>query len=365
MPSSRHVRMTRTAISPRFAIRIFDSNAAPSAASNVRVVEPAAQARAAVSYGPWRDAASSRSDARLDGTRFGDVRRFARSTRRTATSSTRPRTARADGLVAVADHQTQRPGPTRPHRGVAPPGSSLLVVGAAAAARSRAERRRTCVTMAAGLAADRRRARGRRLRRRAQVAQRPRGRTTASSPGILAETRRRRRGRRRHGLQRALAVVPRRARRRPRRRATCAATGGRSATPCSVGVARGPSTPGSTGSTRVVADVRAPLGDARPAACASRLGTVSSTADAIALDAPTVTSSSATTPVSERIVTAGDVVHLRRALSERSKDRQGSRSRATSAANAAARRFASRARAPPAARARRRARSAAPRASST
>src|SRR6058998_3219432 len=107
MPSSRHVRITRTAISPRFAMRIFESTT---------VLEVA----------DWRGRilrAMGEEPANPIGWR---VRRFA-----TLDSTNRwlldeARRGAAEGLVAVADEQTQGRG-RRGRTWSAPPGSSLLV----------------------------------------------------------------------------------------------------------------------------------------------------------------------------------------------------------------------------------------------
>jgi hypothetical protein len=72
MPSSRHVRMTRIAISPRFAIRIFDSNGSPG-----WVAEPARAAAGGRILKLVPEPFASWHDARLDGTRFGPVQWFA------------------------------------------------------------------------------------------------------------------------------------------------------------------------------------------------------------------------------------------------------------------------------------------------
>src|SRR5262245_34207003 len=109
MPSSRQVRMTRTAISPRLAIRTFE-NTCPSGSSGDRSPYPTAvPAPARTSErGPWR------------------VERFATldSTNRHALDAARQ--GAPDGLVVVADLQTAGRG--RLGRSwEAPPGSSLLV----------------------------------------------------------------------------------------------------------------------------------------------------------------------------------------------------------------------------------------------
>src|SRR3954468_18859701 len=98
MPSSRHVRMTRIAISARFAIKIFCSNLAPferPVERRILRVMP----DAAATWSPAPDLV-----ARLQGTRFHDIRRFAciDSTNRYLLADV----ARSEGVVAVADEQT-------------------------------------------------------------------------------------------------------------------------------------------------------------------------------------------------------------------------------------------------------------------
>jgi BirA family biotin operon repressor/biotin-[acetyl-CoA-carboxylase] ligase len=98
MPSSRHVRITRIAISPRFAIKIFCSNLAPFERLMERRILRS-MSDAAATWSPAADLA-----ARLAGTRFHDVRRFAvvDSTNRYLLADA----ALPDGVVAVADEQT-------------------------------------------------------------------------------------------------------------------------------------------------------------------------------------------------------------------------------------------------------------------
>src|SRR5947207_2099632 len=95
-PRSRHVRMTRTAISPRLAMRTFENMA------------------------PYVGGMSGA------GATFADVRRFAEldSTNRHALELARQGVP--EGLVVVADHQTAGRG-RLDRTWEAPPGSSLLV----------------------------------------------------------------------------------------------------------------------------------------------------------------------------------------------------------------------------------------------
>src|SRR4051812_5690717 len=118
MPSSRHVRMTRIAISARFAIKIFWSNLAPFERPVERRILRS-MPDAAATWSPAADLV-----ARLSGTRFHDVRRFAvvDSTNRYLLADA----ARPAGVVAVADEQTAgrgRHGRTWSAR----PGAALLV----------------------------------------------------------------------------------------------------------------------------------------------------------------------------------------------------------------------------------------------
>src|SRR6188508_2576190 len=100
MPSSRHVRMTRSAISPRFAIRIFESMAPYPTGGGGQRSEP----------GPVKwvirrfDAVDSTNRYTLDEARAGAP----------------------EGLVVVADRQEAGRG-RRGRTWIAPPGSSLLV----------------------------------------------------------------------------------------------------------------------------------------------------------------------------------------------------------------------------------------------
>src|SRR5579862_107109 len=118
MPSSRHVRMTRIAISPRFAIRIFCSNLAPfDRPTKRRILRAMPDAAATWSPAPLLV-------ARLRDTRFGEIRWF------TCIDSTNryllaERGAEA-GLVAVADEQTAGRG-RHGRTWSAEPGAALLV----------------------------------------------------------------------------------------------------------------------------------------------------------------------------------------------------------------------------------------------
>jgi BirA family biotin operon repressor/biotin-[acetyl-CoA-carboxylase] ligase len=112
------VRITRIAISPRFAIKIFWSNLAPFERPVERRILRSMPDAAAT----WSPAADL--TARLAGTRFHDVRHFAvvDSTNRYLLSDA----AMADDVVAVADEQTAgrgRHGRTWSAR----PGAALLV----------------------------------------------------------------------------------------------------------------------------------------------------------------------------------------------------------------------------------------------
>src|SRR5713101_1257209 len=111
MPSSRHVRMTRTAISPRFAMRTL-LNTAPQWSGD-KSPYPTAVLEGV-------SAGGGRSDGRWLVRRFAEVD----STNRYALDAARA--GEPAGLVVVADHQTAGRG--RLDRSwVAPPGSSLLV----------------------------------------------------------------------------------------------------------------------------------------------------------------------------------------------------------------------------------------------
>ena len=100
MPSSRHVRMTRTAISPRLAMRIFSSTLGLSSGTWAFTIARAVWC-VPCGQGSGRSAGSTEIDSTntylLDQARQGA----------------------AEGLVAVADHQTRRAGPARPALGVA------------------------------------------------------------------------------------------------------------------------------------------------------------------------------------------------------------------------------------------------------
>src|ERR1700733_2605067 len=109
MPSSRQVRMTRTAISPRLAMRTL-LNTCPSGCSGDRSPYPTAVSAPArtSARGPWRVGCFPRLD----------------STNRHALDAARD--GAAHGLVVVADEQTAGRGRLG-RTWEAPPGSSLLV----------------------------------------------------------------------------------------------------------------------------------------------------------------------------------------------------------------------------------------------
>src|SRR5262245_49271237 len=99
MPSSRHVRMTRSAISPRFAIRTFAGTAHLVLGSTVSY-EDRSPALRLVTTG------SSRDPSRAAGSIAFDVRRVG-----TVDSTNRvlldlARRGAGEGVVVVADHQT-------------------------------------------------------------------------------------------------------------------------------------------------------------------------------------------------------------------------------------------------------------------
>jgi len=136
------VRITRIAISPRFAIRIFWSNLAPFERPVERRILRS-MPDAAATWSPAPDLVQ-----RLARTRFHDVRHFARvdsTNRYLLTEATRP-----DGVVAVADEQTAGRG-RHGRTWSATPGAALLV-----SARLRPDlppERRHLVTLAAAVAA--------------------------------------------------------------------------------------------------------------------------------------------------------------------------------------------------------------------
>src|SRR3954452_12362953 len=103
MPSSRHARITRTAISPRLAIKTFPNTA------RMFPAVPADPANRA-----------------LAGTRFAAVRWVDETGSTNADLLAAARDGAAEGAVLVADHQTAGRG--RADRSwQAPPGSSLLL----------------------------------------------------------------------------------------------------------------------------------------------------------------------------------------------------------------------------------------------
>src|SRR5262245_18861475 len=116
MPSSRQARTTRTAISPRLAIRIFESTVGQSAR---RLATEGIRARlGGVEVEVIR--------ARLAGTTFADVTWVAETGSTNADLLAEARAGAAGGRVAVTDHQTAGRG-RRGRTWSDPPGSSLLV----------------------------------------------------------------------------------------------------------------------------------------------------------------------------------------------------------------------------------------------
>ena len=186
-----------------------------------------------------------------------------RSTPRTGTCSTRRAAARADGLVAVADHQTAGRG-RLDRRWEAPPGSSLLVSvllrpappgdaspGARSAVMAAALALAEAVDAVAGVDA------GLKWPNDLVVGDR-------KLAGLLAEARRRRA----RGRRRAATWTGRRSRpssRRPRPRATSKRAAPSTATRCSTRSSHALERAGSTRSTRSSRAYRDRLGDARPA----------------------------------------------------------------------------------------------------
>src|SRR4051812_33305560 len=112
MPSSRHVRMTRTAISPRLAIRIFESTGTSAGGkTGRRILRAVPDPQATPQPVPGR---------------FAEVRRLPETDSTNQEALDAARAGAADGLVVVADHQ--RAGRGRLGRTWnAPPGASLLV----------------------------------------------------------------------------------------------------------------------------------------------------------------------------------------------------------------------------------------------
>src|SRR3954469_17377079 len=103
MPSSRHARMTRTAISPRLAIRTLENTGL------CLLAVPGDLARRA-----------------LGGTRFADVRWVDETGSTNADALALARQGAPEGIVLVADHQTAGRG-RQGRTWEAPPGASLLV----------------------------------------------------------------------------------------------------------------------------------------------------------------------------------------------------------------------------------------------
>src|SRR5262245_34433101 len=119
MPSSRHVRITRTAISPRLAIRIFESTAPRNAESGTAAEERRilrAMADRPATQGP---AATLRPD-------HFTVEHFASVDSTNSWLLDAARDGAAAGLVAVADHQESGRG-RRGRAWESAPGDSLLV----------------------------------------------------------------------------------------------------------------------------------------------------------------------------------------------------------------------------------------------
>ena len=111
------MRITRTAISPRFAMRIFDSTCGPrSAWMRPRILRVMPKPTA------------SRRDftIALAGTRFREVRWFASLDSTNRYLADEAIAGAAPGLVAVADEQTAGRGRLG-RTWIAPPGASLLV----------------------------------------------------------------------------------------------------------------------------------------------------------------------------------------------------------------------------------------------
>ena len=179
MPSSRHVRMTRTAISPRLAIKNFAEQERSSTDS---------RQWDAVSYGDARRRPHIAGDA--GGTRWR-VERFAEldSTNRYA-----PRRGARDGGAGGPGRRRRPPdrgaGPARPHVG----GPARLVaarVGAPATGARRVRRSHAWWSWRPRWRSPTPWTRWR-ASRRPEVAQRPGGATTASSPGSSPRRERRR-----------------------------------------------------------------------------------------------------------------------------------------------------------------------------
>src|SRR3954465_8589224 len=111
MPSSRHVRMTRTAISPRLAIRIFESTGTSADGNTGRRILRAV---------PVPEATPQPVPGR-----FAEGRRLRETDPPNRDALDAARAGATDGVVVVADHQ--RAGRGRLGRTwSAPPGASLL-----------------------------------------------------------------------------------------------------------------------------------------------------------------------------------------------------------------------------------------------
>ena len=166
MPSSRHVRITRTAISPRFAMRTFLSTLSLSTAVRWDLHNCTRRMVSAMWGGEWRR-------PRLDEVDSTNTR-----ARRPG-----PRRGAPEGLVAVADHQTAGRG-RLDRRWESPAGANLLV-SVLLRPGCDADRRATCAPAARGPGRGAGRLPGGGAAVDAgvaQVAQRPARRTGASWP---------------------------------------------------------------------------------------------------------------------------------------------------------------------------------------
>src|SRR4051812_24781726 len=93
MPSSRHVRMTRTAISPRLAMSTFSGNSA--------------MAGRILRFMPGETPTWELDGERLRDTRFGTVRFYDELGSTNTELVEDARAGAPEGLVIVADHQTE------------------------------------------------------------------------------------------------------------------------------------------------------------------------------------------------------------------------------------------------------------------
>ena len=234
-----------------------------------------------------------------------------RSTPPTATCSTRPGPAPPDGLVAVADHQTAGRGRLDRTLGGA---AGVVAAGVGAGPAGAAGDGRARAVMAAALALADAVGGGRRGRRRAQVAQRPRGRRPQARRAPGRARRRRPGGRRR--LQRRAGRRSRPSSRRPRPRATSRPVATSTATRCSTAFLD-------------AARARARRARRRRRASTGRGSRRSGGACASSTCAATISSATAVDVTDDGalvvrdddgvddVVTAGDVVHLRPELTRR------------------------------------------------